>query len=47
MFRGGEITGNLCWEIRSADAGALEMFLDDEAFNFNSFDHVWFKLSTD
>lgn len=47
MFRGGEITGNPCLEIRSAGAGTLEVFLGDEAFNFNSFDRVWFNLSTD
>lgn len=46
LFTGGEIEGNVCWEIDSSDAEALTMFLDESlySFSFGSFQRVWFSL---
>ena len=28
VFRGGTITGNICWQVRKSDASSLEMYFD-------------------
>ncbi|MCY4086251.1 MAG: calcium-binding protein [Actinomycetia bacterium] len=42
VFTGGTVTGNICWSVRSSDAGSLVMF-DDDVFLDDS-QRVWFKL---
>jgi hypothetical protein len=43
VFTGGTITGNVCWAIRSSDAGSLVMY--DDPFLGNSASKKFFALS--
>ena len=40
VFTGGEITGNVCWEIMTTDAQALQMLLQEPAFSFRGDDRM-------
>ena len=43
VFTGGEISGNVCWEIASTDAESLEMFFDP----WLTGERIWFALVPD
>ena len=43
-FRGGTITGNVCWSIQSTDAASLVMIVE-ESFNFGDDTRAFFALA--
>ena len=44
VFSGGTIVGNLCWEIRSADAGSLVMYYEPDGYDVKD-QRRYFSLS--
>ena len=42
-FSGGTIEGNICWEVRSPDAGSLLMF--DSPIGSDPAKRVWYRLT--
>ena len=43
LFTGGQIEGNVCWQIASTDADSLMMFLEPES-SFLGGERAWFSL---
>ena len=44
VFTGGEITGNVCWEIASTDADSLQVFVDVWEQRTRENIRTWFAL---
>ena len=44
VFTGGEISGNVCWEIAETDAESLEMFAETLGSRFERI-RIWFALA--
>jgi len=45
VFKGGTISGNICWQIASGDASSLVMY-GEASFSFDS-KRAWWKLAAD
>jgi hypothetical protein len=41
VFKGGTISGNICWSVKTADVGSLVMYVED---SFSSRTKTWFAL---
>ena len=44
VFTGGEITGNVCWEIASTDADSLQIFVETQQQRTRGTIRTWFAL---
>jgi Domain of unknown function (DUF4352) len=41
VFKGGTVSGNICWSVKTTDAGSLLMYVED---SFSSKTKTWFAL---